>query len=318
MPTEKLQHPLYRKIIPPISTPVKDERVSREQLRFNIEKMNGSAVGGYLVLGSNGETVLLTPAERLMVIETARRYTPPDKVLVAGTGRESTRGTIALTRKAAELGADYALIGNPCYFRAAMNRDLLYDHYLAVAESSRIPIIVYNSPAFTGINLEAALIAELSRHPNICGVKDGTGNIAQLAEFIRLGAPDFLTITGNAPTFLPALFAGISGGMMPITNLFPDAWIRMMACFHENDLAGARRLEAVLGPLTKTVMRYGPGGIKAAMDLLGYHGGPPLRPLKPPPPRGLAEIRETVETVDERDKPYPDEPALKGASHAEI
>ncbi|MBN1546802.1 MAG: dihydrodipicolinate synthase family protein [Syntrophaceae bacterium] len=285
-------------IVPPISTPIKDEKVRPDKLRFNIEKMNGTGVGGYLVLGSNGETALLTDEERLLIIETARASVASGKVLVAGTGQESTKGTILLTRKAADLGADYALIGNPHYFKGAMTVNNLYDHYVAVAEASSIPIIPYNSPGFTGINMGPELVGKLSQHPNVVGIKDGTGNIAQLAEFRSLGGPDFLIFTGNAPTFLPALFVGISGGMMPITNIYPDLWISVLRAFRNGDVEKARRLETILLPMTKTIMKYGPGGIKAAMDVLGLYGGPPLLPLKSPPAGGIEEIRGALRQVE--------------------
>lgn len=285
-------------IIPPISTPIKDEKVNPDKLRFNIEKMNGTGVGGYIVLGSNGEAALLTDEEKLLVIETARASVASGKVLVAGTGLESTRGTILLTRKAADLGADYALIGNPNYFKSDMTVNNLYDHYVAVAEASSIPIIPYNSPGFTGINMGPELVGKLAKHANVVGVKDGTGNIAQLADFRRLGGPDFLIFTGNAPTFLPALFVGISGGMMPIANIYPDLWISVLRAFRNGDVEEARRLEAILLPMTKTIMKYGPGGIKAAMDVMGLYGGPPLLPLKSPPPEGIEEIRGALRKVE--------------------
>ncbi len=288
---------MKRKIIPPVSTPVVDEQANQEKLKFNIEKMNSTKVGGYVVLGSNGEAVLLTENEKLMVIETVREYASSGKILVAGTAEESTRKTIALTKKAAELGADYALIGNPNYFKAAMTTPNLYDHYVAVAEASTIPVIPYNSPGFTGINMGPDLIGKLSGHPNICGVKDGTGNMAQLAEFRRLGGEDFLIFTGNAPTFLAALFVGISGGMMPIANIHPDLWVGMMESYHKGDVEEARRMEAILLPMTKVIMKYGPGGIKAAMDILGYYGGPPLMPLKAPSREGIDEIRSALDRV---------------------
>ncbi len=288
---------MKNKILPPISTPVVDEQANQEKLRFNIEKMNSTKVGGYVVLGSNGEAVLLTESEKLMVIETVRQYASSDKILVAGTAEESTRKTIALTKKAAELGADYALIGNPNYFKAAMTTPNLYDHYVAVAEASTIPVIPYNSPGFTGINMGPDLIGKLSSHPNICGVKDGTGNMAQLAAFRRLGGEDFLIFTGNAPTFLAALFVGVSGGMMPISNIHPDLWIGMMESYHKGNVDEAKRMEAILLPMTAVIMKYGPGGIKAAMDILGYYGGPPLMPLKAPSPEAINEIRTALERV---------------------
>ena len=290
------------RIIPPISTPIEDEKASQDKLRFNIEKMNATRIGGYLVLGSNGEAVLLTEDEKVSMIETARESVASDKVLVAGTGQESTKGTIRLTRKAADLGVDYALIGNPHYFKAAMSVNNLYDHYAAVAEASPIPIIPYNSPGFTGINMGAELVGKLSEHPNVVGVKDGTGNVAQLAEFRRLGGPDFLIFTGNAPTFLPALFVGISGGMMPIANIHPDLWVQMLKAFRNGDFEKARRLESILLPMTKAIMKYGPGGIKAAMDMMELYGGPPLLPLKPPPPEGIEEIRSALQKVEKQIK----------------
>ncbi len=287
------------RIIPPISTPIVDEKIDPDKLKFNIEKMNSTQVGGYLVLGSNGEAVFLSDEEKLAVIETARASSPSDKVLVAGTGQESTKGTILLTRRAAELGADYALLGNPHYFKASMTTNNLYDHYVAVAESSSIPIILYNSPGFTGINMGPDLVGRLAQHPNVLGIKDGTGNVAQLAEFRRLAEPEFLIFTGNAPTFLPALFVGISGGMMPITNIHPDMWVQILKDFRNGNLEEARRLESILLPMTKTIMKYGPGGIKAALDILGFYGGPPLMPLKPPPQEGIVEIRSALKKVEE-------------------
>jgi len=295
---QEVRREMKRKIIPPITTPIVDGEASREKLKFNIEKMNATKVGGYLVLGSNGEAVLLTEQEKLMAIETVKDYASSGKVVVAGTGEESTKKTIALTKKAAELGADYALIGNPNYFKGAMTPANLYDHYVAVAEASTIPLIPYNSPGFTGINMVPDLIGKLSAHPNICGVKDGTGNMAQLAAFRRLAGEDFFIFTGNAPTFLAGLFVGVSSGMMPIANLHPDLWVDMMEQYDSGNIAEAKRIEAILLPMTGAIMKYGAGGIKAAMEMLGYYGGPPLMPLKAPSQEGLDEIRAALDGVN--------------------
>lgn len=286
-------------IIPPIPTPFVEERVSPEKLRFNLEKLMSTKVAGVLALGSNGESVFLTDKERYLVIETARDAMPADRILVTGTGLESTKRTIDLTKRAAELGSDYALVGPPHYFKSAMNPEALYDHYTAVAESAGIPVIPYNSPGFTGLNLGPDLIGKLAEHPNVPGVKDGTGNIAQLAELRSVGGPEFLIFTGNAPTFLAALFVGINGGMMPITNLFPDQWVSLLDSFRSDHIEEAKRLESILLPMTKSIMKYGPGGIKAAMDILGYYGGSPLRPLKRPSAEGCEEIRKALAKVEE-------------------
>lgn len=284
-------------IIPPITTPVMDSEVSQSHLKSNIEKWNKTRIGGYLVLGSTGESPLLSNEEKIRVIAAAREATPQSKVLVAGTGEESTRNTIVLTKKAAELGAEVALIGNPHYFKAQLTMDRLYDHYIALADASPIPVIPYNSPGFTGINMTPELIGRLSQHPNVAGVKDGTGNVVQLAEFRRLGGPDFLIFSGNAPSFLAALFIGISGGMMPIANLYPDLWVDLLEHYRKGALEDARRLEALLLPMTKTVMKHGVGGIKTALEILGFYGGPPLMPLRVPQPEAVEEIRAAVENV---------------------
>jgi 4-hydroxy-2-oxoglutarate aldolase len=286
-------------IIPPIPTPFVEDQVSPEKLRFNMDRLNATKISGVLALGSNGETVFLTDRERCLVIETVRDALLPDRVLVAGTGQESTKKTICLTKKAAELGSDYALVGPPHYFKTQMNNDALYDHYLAVAEAAPVPVIPYNSPGFTGFNMGPDLMGRLSEHPNIPGVKDGTGNIAQLAELRRVGGDEFLIFTGNAPTFLAALFVGINGGMMPIANIFPDKWVELMKSFRTGNLEDARRIESVLLPMTKTVMKHGPGGIKAAMDSLGFFGGDPQSPLKPPSREGLEEIKQALAVVEE-------------------
>jgi 4-hydroxy-2-oxoglutarate aldolase len=284
-------------IIPPITTPIKGEKLSPAHLTSNIRKWNKTRLAGYLVLGSTGEAPLLSYEEKIQVIEVSREATPSDKILVAGTGEESTRKTIDLTKKAAQLGAEVALVGNPHYFKAELTMDRLYEHYVAVADSSPIPVIPYNSPGFTGINMTPDLIGRLCRHPNIAGVKDGTGNVVQLAEIRRLVGPEFLIFSGNAPSFLAALFVGISGGMMPIANLYPDLWVDLLELYRNGAVEDARGLEARLLPMTKTVMKYGVGGIKAALDMTGFYGGPPLMPLKAPQPAAIDEIQAALEKV---------------------
>jgi len=281
-------------IIPPIPTPFISEKVSHEKLRDNLKLFLHAGVSGVLALGSNGESVFLSENEKCGVVETVRDVVPADRIVVAGTGCESTKKTIELTNRVAGLGADYALIGPPHYFKAAMTTDALSDHYTAIADSVEIPIIPYNSPGFTGLNLGPDLIGRLAEHPNVPGVKDGTGNIAQLAEFRRVGGSDFIIFTGNAPTFLAALFVGINGGMMPITNCFPEQWMKLIVLFRNNRLEEARKLETMLLNMTGVIMKSGPGGIKAAMDMLGFFGGEPMRPLKPPAPAACEDIQTAL------------------------
>jgi len=282
-------------IIPPIPTPFVSEKVSHEKLQYNLKMLIHTGVSGVLALGSNGESVFLSEHEKCSIIETVRDSVPADKTVIVGTGCESTKKTIELTNQVAGLGADYALVGPPHYFKSAMTNDTLSDHYTAIADSAEIPIIPYNSPGFTGLNLGPDLIGTLAEHPNIPGVKDGTGNIAQLAEFRRVGGSDFIIFTGNAPTFLAALFVGINGGMMPIANCFPEQWMKLIDLFRRNRQEEARQLETMLLNMTSVIMKSGPGGIKAAMDMLGFFGGHPMRPLKPPEPAACKDIQTALE-----------------------
>lgn len=286
-------------IIPPIPTPFVSEKVSHERLQDNLKMLIHAGVSGVLALGSNGESVFLSEHEKCRIIETVRDIVPADKTVIAGTGCESTKKTIELTNQVAGLGADYGLIGPPHYFKSAMTTETLSDHYTAIADAAEIPIIPYNSPGFTGLNMGPDLIGTLAEHPNISGVKDGTGNIAQLAEFRRVCGPDFIVFTGNAPTFLAALFVGINGGMMPIANCFPEQWMKLMDLFRSNRLEEARQLETMLLNMTSVIMKFGPGGIKAAMDLLGFFGGPPMRPLKAPAPAACRDIHKALEIFKE-------------------
>ncbi|MBW1973202.1 MAG: dihydrodipicolinate synthase family protein [Deltaproteobacteria bacterium] len=174
-------------VLPPITTPFQDGEIAIDKLKENFSLWNKTDLSGYLVLGSNGETVYLDREEKLRIVETAREMIPKEKIFMVGTGHESTIETIKFTNKVAEIGADYALVMNPSYFKGQMKKENLKAHFFKIAEESKIPILVYNVPQFTGINMDAELIAALSEHANIKGLKDSSGNIAQLSDsFLRL------------------------------------------------------------------------------------------------------------------------------------
>ena len=173
-------------VMPPITTPFQDGKLALDKLKNNFQKWNKTGLSGYLVLGSNGEAVYLNEKEKMKVVEISRESIPTSKIMLVGTGMESTQETIQFTNQVAKMGADYALVVTPSYFKGSMKPQILYDHFIAVAESSRIGILIYNVPQFTGINLEPEVVAKLSEHPNIIGIKDSSGNIGQLSEIIHL------------------------------------------------------------------------------------------------------------------------------------
>ena len=272
-----------RGVMPPITTPFQNGKLALDKLKENFQKWNRTGLSGYLVLGSNGEAVYLNEKEKIKVIEVSRESIPTSKILMVGTGMESTQETIRFTNQAAKLGTDCALVVTPSYFKGSMKPQILYDHFIAVAESSQIGILVYNVPQFTGINLDPEWVAKLSEHPNIIGVKDSSGNIGQLSEIIRLSQKGFAVFVGSAPVFFPALCVGAGGGILAVANATPQECVQIQNLFHDRKFEEAKALQSRLTPLAKAVtVKYGIGGLKIAMDLAGYFGGNPRAPLKRP------------------------------------
>jgi len=270
-------------VMPPITTPFQDGKLALNKLKENFQKWNKTGLSGYLVLGSNGEAVYLNGKEKIKIVEVSRDSIPKSKTMLVGTGMESTRETIHFTNQVAKIGADCALVVTPSYFKGSMKPQILYDHFMAVAESSRIGILLYNVPQFTGINMEPELVAKLSAHPNVIGIKDSSGNIGQLSEIIYLSHEKFAVFVGSAPVFFPALCVGAVGGILAVANVAPQECVRIQNLFNKGNMNEARTLQGQLTPLAKAVTtKYGIGGLKMAMDLRGYFGGNPRSPLKKP------------------------------------
>jgi len=270
-------------VMPPITTPFQDGKLASDKLKKNFQKWNKTGLSGHLVLGSNGEAVYLNEKEKLKVVEVSRESIPKSKIMMVGTGMESTQETIRFTNQAAKMGTDSALVVTPSYFKGAMKPQILYDHFIAVAESSQIGILIYNVPQFTGINLEPEVVAKLSQHPNIIGIKDSSGNIGQLSEIIHLSKKGFAVFVGSAPVFYPALCVGATGGILAVANPVPQECVQIQNLFNKGRMNEARLLQEKLTPLAKAVTtKYGIGGLKMAMDLTGYFGGNPRSPLKRP------------------------------------
>jgi len=270
-------------VMPPITTPFQDGKLALNKLKENFQKWNKTGLSGYLVLGSNGEAVYLNEKEKTKVIEVSRESIPTSKIMIVGTGMESTQETIRFTNQAAKIGANCVLVVTPSYFKGSMKPQILYDHFVSVAESSRIGILLYNVPQFTGINLEPEVVGKLSEHSNIIGIKDSSGNIGQLSEIIHLSQKGFAVFVGSAPVFFPALCVGAVGGILAVAQVTPKECVQIQNLFGKGKMNEARALQSRLTPLAKAVTTtYGIGGLKMAMDLAGYFGGNPRPPLKRP------------------------------------
>ncbi|MGZ3515424.1 MAG: dihydrodipicolinate synthase family protein [Thermodesulfobacteriota bacterium] len=284
-------------VMPPITTPFQNGNLALDKLKNNFQKWNKTGLSGYLVLGSNGEAVYLSEEEKIKVVETSRESIPKSKIMMVGTGMESTQETIRFTNQVARMDGDCALVVTPSYFKGSMKPQILYDHFIAVAESSRIGILIYNVPQFTGINLDPEWVAKLSEHPNIIGVKDSSGNIGQLSEIIHLSKKGFAVFVGSAPVLFPALCVGASGGILAVANAVPQECVRIQNLFDKGKMKEAKELQNRLTPLALAVTtRHGIGGLKIAMDLTGYFGGNPRSPLKRPG----KEVEEELKKLRQR------------------
>ena len=285
-----------RGILPPIPTPFRaDGTFNAEALRTNLGRWNATGLAGYLVLGSNGEAPHLSPDEKRAVLEAAREAIPSKMVLMAGTGEATTRATISTTRMAASAGADCALVITPHFYRGQMTAEVLSEHYRAVADESPISILLYNVPAFTGVNLPAEAVSALSGHENIVGIKDSSGDLAQLGRIIRDTPEEFTVLTGSAPVFYPALCLGAHGGVLAVACALPDKCVAIHEAFRSGDHDAARRGQKELLHVARLLTAdYGIGGLKAALEHAGYYGGPPREPLPSPTPEGLQAIKEAL------------------------
>ncbi len=270
-----------RGVFPPIPTPF-DARgeVAYGALRDNLARWNQYDLAGYVVLGSNGEAVYLDWEEKLQVLRTVRDVAPPAKRVIAGVDCESTREAIRLVQAAADVGADAALVVTPHYYTNRMSSESLVRHYHAVAEASPIPILIYNVPPYTHLDIDAAAVARAAEHPRVIGMKESGGNVVKMGDVVRLAPPGFQLLAGSAGYFLAGLTVGAVGGIMALANLAPQETILLYRLFHEGRLEEAAALQRRLIPAnTAVTARFGVAGVKAALDMLGYYGGPVRPPL---------------------------------------
>jgi len=290
-------------IFPPVPTPFADGAVAYDRLAANVRRWSATGLQGFVVLGSNGEYPLLTDDEKVRTVAAVAEAAPADMVIVAGTGCESTRATIELTRDCARAGARAALVVSPHYYGGRMTDAALAAHYRAVADASPIPVLLYNVTKFTHLNLSPALVADLARHPNIAGIKDSSGNVGQLGEYLNRVPGDFKVMVGTAGVLYGALSLGCAGGVLALANVAPAECVRIRDLVASGDHAAAAALQRRLIPVnTAVTATYGIPGLKAALDRLGYYGGPPRRPLLPATEAERATIAEILRTAGLLDK----------------
>jgi 4-hydroxy-2-oxoglutarate aldolase len=286
-------------IFPPIPTPFKaNGEISFDDLRTNLEKWNEEPLSGYVVGGSNGEFVSLTVEERVKVVRTAREVIPTDRLLIAGSGMETTRATIDLTQRMAEAGADAVLVVTPSYYKSKMKAAELEHHYREVADSSPVALLLYNVPANTGVDIPVEAVIHLAPHPNIIGIKDSGGNVTKIGSMVYETPDDFQVLAGSAGFMLGALAVGAVGVIAALANLMGRSLAEMLVSFQNGDLVRCRQIQLPLIEVnTAVTARFGVPGLKAALDMLGYYGGPVRSPLLPLLEGEKTALREILEKV---------------------
>src|SRR5579871_3026505 len=282
-------------IFPPIATPF-DHRgeLYKAKVQHNVEKWNRTGLGGYVVCGSTGESVYLTTEEKIQLWEWVAQYAASDKLLMAGTGVESVRETIALTNRAAEMGYKVAMVRTPHYYKNLVNNtaaQVLY--FRAVADQSKLPVMIYNWPQATGVDIPPEAVAMLSEHPNIIAVKESSGSLEKVMQMLREVKSRFQVLTGSAPTLAPGLAVGCVGGVLAFANAAPYALITIHEAHRQRETEAALDWQNRIALAAQLVTaKYGVPGLKYAMDLNGYYGGPPRLPLTPISPEAKKEIEE--------------------------
>jgi 4-hydroxy-2-oxoglutarate aldolase len=282
-------------IIPALTTPFEAHgSVALGRMRENIGAYNRTGLSGYLAFGSTGESVLLDRAEFERVLAAVREAAAPGKILIAGTGVDSTAETISRTEAAAKLGYDYALVCPPYYFKPAMNSHVLVEHYRRVADASRIPILLYSVPQYTGVAIEVDVAARLSEHPNVAGMKDSSGNVDRVGAILASVPETFELLTGASTTVYLSMTVGAKGGILALADFLPELCVALYDAIIARDAQKSLELQRRLIPATNRIVgAMGIAGVKYAMDRRGYYGGPVRGPLLP-----LSEAhKKEVETL---------------------
>src|ERR1700681_3245001 len=288
-------------VYPALTTPfAADGSVSQGDLKYNIERYNSTGLAGYVVIGSTGESVLLSRSETDSILATVKEAAGQGKRLIAGTGAESTAETIERTKRAAELGYHLALVKTPYYYKPAYKPEVLIAHYRRVADASPIPVLLYSVPIFTGLALEAPETIALAEHQNIIGIKDSSGNVQRISETIAGAPAQFQVLVGAAATVFPCLAVGARGAILALASALPEKCTTLYELFRQGQWERARELQKVLlRASNQIVSKFGIAGVKFVMDQRGYRGGDPRLPLQPLTDEHKSRISSILATIEQ-------------------
>lgn len=266
-------------IIAAMSTPFfQDETLNEQELRNQVERLIGAGLHGIFALGTNGENYAMDFAEKVKIMEIVIDQAAHRVPIYIGTGCVTTKETVALTRKAAELGAECASVVSPWF--AANTQDGLYKHYKAVAECSDLPVLIYNMPARTGVNVHYKTVEKLARIPNIVGIKDSSGNFDNMQRYLESCGDRISVLSGNDSLILPCLLAGGHGGISGISNVLPERMVRIYTAWEEGNLEEAWKVQRSIRPLRDCMAMGNPNSVvKRAAYFVGQNLGPVRAPF---------------------------------------
>ncbi|UCC72750.1 MAG: dihydrodipicolinate synthase family protein [Gemmatimonadota bacterium] len=284
-------------VILPVTTPYDQAtgEIAPIPFRRNLRAWLKAGVHGFVVAGSTGEAPLLDESEIVQLVEWARDIVPPERLVVAGTGAESTRAAVRAARAVAEVGADAVLVRPPCYYRGRMDPETVRRHYETVAEAIPVPLILYNVPQFVPVEITPGLLAELGTHPNVAGIKDSTGDLKILGALLDAAPEECRVLVGAGSKLYAALEMGGAGGIVAVGCIAPQLAVEVYEKFRAGAAAQAGAAQGrISSPHTKIVRDLGVAGVKYALDLVGFVGGLPRAPLRPLDERGRAQVRSEL------------------------
>ena len=287
-------------VFAPVVTPFdRDGAVDADAFVANIAAHLAAGLHGIVVSGSTGEAALLDEDERAALIARARAAIPADRVLLVGTGAESTRAVIARNAVAAENGADGVLVVAPHYYGDAMTAEALREHYLRIADESAVPVLLYTIPKYMHFALPAEVVAELARHENIVGMKDSSGDAALLRGYLASQGDTFKVLTGSGSLLADALKMGAHGAILAVALFAPSLSLDVWRAARSGRTDDAIAAQARLTPLAARIVGgMGVAGVKAALDAVGLQGGAPRSPLRPLGSAALDTVRTLVQTAE--------------------
>lgn len=284
----------FKGIVPALITPMtRDEEVDEAGLRTLVDRLIDAGVHGLFVLGTNGEFISLSEAEKLRVARIAVEQANGRVPVIAGTGAYATREVIALNSKMQDQGVDGLSVITP-YFNGATQPEL-FRHYDSIARATSLPVMLYTIPAKTGVQLNVDTVRRLAEIPNIRGIKDSGGDFDRLLQLINLRRDDFAVFTGTDSMILWTLMAGGDGAVAATTNAVPSVVMSIWNHFHQGDIAAARRAQEALRPL-RDAFALGtlPVVLKTAAGLLGMPAGPARSPVLPLDEAALERLKKAI------------------------